>query len=61
MIEVGPLSGGLFHIQPSDTVQDFGRRHDEAIHALRPRRPNKRQCTKSREVGTGGAAGAIEI
>ena len=33
-------------------------RHDEAIHAVRRPASEKRQGTKSREVGTGGAAGA---
>src|SRR5580700_5836281 len=32
-------------------VQVFGRRHEEAIHALRRPASEKRQCTKSREVG----------
>jgi hypothetical protein len=32
-------------------------RHDEAIHALRRPASEKRQGTKSREAGTGGAAG----
>jgi len=32
-------------------------RHDEAIHALRRPASEKPQGTKSREVGTGGAAG----
>jgi hypothetical protein len=36
----------------SDVVQVFGRRHDEAIHALRRPASEKRQCTKSREYGT---------
>jgi hypothetical protein len=31
----------------SDSVQVFGRRHDEAIHALRRPASEKRQCTKS--------------
>ena len=45
----------------SDFVQVFGRRDDEAIHAeLRPA-SEKRQGTKSREVGSGGAAGAMGI
>src|SRR5260221_11703570 len=35
----------------SDVVQVFGRRHEEAIHALRRPASEKRQCTKSREVG----------
>ena len=42
-------------------VQVFGCRHDDAIHALRRPASEKRQGTKSREVGTGGAAGAMEI
>ena len=33
-------------------VQVFGRRHEEAIHALRRPASEKRQCTKSREYGT---------
>ena len=33
-------------------VQVFGRRHEEAIHALRRPASEKRQCTKSRECGT---------
>src|ERR1700716_3330327 len=42
-------------------VQVFGRRDDEAIHAhLRPA-SEKRQGRKSREVGSGGAAGAMGI
>ena len=36
----------------SQIVQVFGRRHDEAIHALRRPASEKRQCTKSRECGT---------
>ena len=32
-------------------VQVFGRRHDEAFHALRRPASKKRQGTKSREVG----------
>jgi len=32
-------------------------RHDEAIHALRRPASEKRQGTKSRETGTGGATG----
>src|SRR5258708_9478057 len=45
----------------SASVQVFGRRDDEAIHAhLRPA-SEKRQGTKSREVGSGGAAGAMGI
>jgi hypothetical protein len=39
-------------------VQVFGCRHDDAIHALRRPASEKRQGTKSRETGTGGAAGA---
>src|SRR5882672_3282882 len=34
----------------SAVVQVFGRRHDEAIHALRRPASEKRQGTKSREV-----------
>src|SRR5580692_6780767 len=36
----------------SPVVQVFGRRHEEAIHALRRPASEKRQCTKSRECGT---------
>src|SRR5882762_4365032 len=35
----------------SEPVQVFGCRHDEAIHALRRPASEKRQGTKSREVG----------
>jgi hypothetical protein len=35
----------------SEFVQVFGCRHDEAIHALRRPASEKRQGTKSREVG----------
>ena len=35
----------------SDIVQVFGCRHDDAIHALRRPASEKRQGTKSREVG----------
>jgi|HubBroStandDraft_6_1064221.scaffolds.fasta_scaffold32863_8 hypothetical protein len=42
-------------------VQVFGRRHDEAIHALRRPASEKRQCTKSREYGTRSAASAMGI
>ena len=42
----------------SAVVQVFGCRHDEAIHAVRRPASEKRQGAKSREVGTGGAAGA---
>ena len=41
----------------SACVQVFGCRHDEAIHALRRPASEKRQGTKSRKWGTGGAAG----
>src|SRR6202022_1782195 len=39
----------------------LGRRHDEVIHALRRPASEKRQGTKSREVGGGGAADAMGI
>ena len=42
-------------------VQVFGRRHEEAIHALRRPASEKRQCTKSREVGHWLAASAMGI
>jgi len=35
----------------SGNVQVFGCRHDEAIHAVRRPASEKRQGTKSREVG----------
>ena len=37
----------------------LGRRHDDGIHGLRPPASEKRQGTKSREVGAGGAAGSM--
>ena len=42
-------------------VQVFGRRHDELFHALWRPASKKRQGTKSREIGTGGATGAMGI
>jgi len=42
-------------------VQVFGRRDDEPIHALWWPAAKKRQGTKSREVVSGGAAGAMGI
>jgi hypothetical protein len=42
----------LAAVHESVVVQVFGRRHDEAIHALRRPASEKRQCTKSREYGT---------
>ena len=45
----------------SCVVQFFGRRHEEAIHALRRPASEKRQCTKSREVGHWLAASAMGI
>jgi hypothetical protein len=39
-------------VHESGVVQVFGRRHEEAIHALRRPASEKRQCTKSREYGT---------
>jgi hypothetical protein len=53
--------GRAIFAQTSPVVQVFGCRHDDAIHALRRPASEKRQGTKSREVGTGGAAGAMEI
>src|SRR4030081_2381487 len=51
----------LANSEPSTHVQVFGRRDDEAIHAhLRPA-SEKRQGRKSREVGSGGAAGAMGL
>ena len=48
-------------LHESVSVQVFGRRDDEAIHAqLRPA-SEKRQGTKSREAGSCGAAGAMGI
>ena len=43
------------------SVQVFGCRHDEAIHALRRPASEKRQGTKSRKVEGGGAADAMGI
>jgi hypothetical protein len=40
-------------------VQVFGRRHDDTIHSLLRPASEKRQGTKSRAVGTDGAACAI--
>jgi hypothetical protein len=54
-------AGEAFHTALSVVVQVFGRRHDDAIHALRRPASEKRQGTKSRELGTGGAAGAMGI
>src|SRR6266566_2377364 len=45
----------------SGFVQVFGCRHDEAIHALRRPASEKRQGTKSREVGHRRCCGAMEI
>jgi len=46
----------------SRIVQVFGCRHDEAIHALRRPASEKRQGTKSREVGHRQCRGdAMEI
>ena len=39
----------------------LGRRHDDAIHALWRPASEKRQGTKSRKEGAGGAAGAMGI
>jgi hypothetical protein len=39
----------------------LGRRHDEAIHGLWRPASEKRQGTKSRKVGGGGAADAMGI
>ena len=46
----GTISGSRRSM--SAFVQVFGRRHEEAIHALRRPASEKRQCTKSRECGT---------
>src|ERR1700730_7288153 len=48
-------------VNVSAPVQVFGCRHHEAIHALRRPASEKRQGTKSREVGHRRAAGAMEI
>ena len=45
----------------SANVQVFGRRDDAIIHALWWPASKKRQGTKSREVVSGGAAGAMGI
>jgi hypothetical protein len=59
---VGASLSGPKRVPPMPAfVQVFGRRDDEAIHAdLRPA-SEKRQGTKSREVESGGAAGAMGI
>jgi hypothetical protein len=54
----------LFAMHVSATVQVFGRRDEETIHALWRPASKKRQGTKSREVcgcGAAGAAGAMGI
>jgi hypothetical protein len=48
----GLASASLKSGSMAASVQVFGRRHDEAIHALRRPASEKRQCTKSREYGT---------
>src|SRR5713101_2617510 len=53
---------GVYHsrggMTMSVTVQVFGRRDDETLHALRRPASEKRQGTKSRDVSSGGAAGS---
>ena len=51
----------LLQLLTTASVQVFGRRHDDAVHA--PLRPasEKRQGTKSRAVGTDDAACAMGI
>ena len=44
-------SGFVCIVDESGSVQVFGRRHEEAIHALRRPASEKRQGKKSREVG----------
>jgi hypothetical protein len=48
-------------VRESVCVQVFGRRHDEAFHALWRPASKKRQGTKSRDVCGGGAAVAMGI
>ena len=43
-------------VHESGCVQVFGRRHEEAIHALRRPASEKRQCTKYRCATSSGAA-----
>jgi hypothetical protein len=47
--------------QMAASVQVFGRRHDDAIHALGGRRPKSAKARNRGKWGTGGAAGAMEI
>src|SRR5215472_6418227 len=44
-----------------DVCRFLGRLHDAAIHARRRQASEKRQGTKSRLVGGGGAAGSMGI
>jgi hypothetical protein len=48
-------------LHESVVVQVFGRRNDDAFGVLSWPASKKRQGTKSRELGTGGAAGAMGI
>jgi hypothetical protein len=45
------LSGFLLHTLTAEGVQVFGRLHDDPIHTRRRQAYEKRQGTKSREVG----------
>ena len=45
------MSTSLLQVLTAALVQVFGRRDDEAIHALMRPATEKRQGTKSREVG----------
>ena len=45
----------------SGVVKVFGRLHDDPIHTRRRQAFEKRQWTKSREVGDYGAAGSTRV
>ena len=51
----------LANSEPSTHVQVFGRRYDEAVHALKRPAIEKRQGTKSRWRIDGGPASAMGI
>ena len=55
------MPGGRTARWPFLTRQVFGRRHDDAIHALLRPASEKRQGTKSRAAGTDDAACAMGI
>jgi len=51
----------FFNLECRQLCRFLGRRDDEIIHALWRPASEKRQGTKSREVGGGGAADAMGI